>query len=132
MAEVVKQTVKTEDNNSSDPVIVPQVQTKATNYQTIEYLIYFLFGALEVLLVFRLILKLTGANSLSSFVSIIYSISGIFILPFQGIFPPAVAKGVVTAAVLEPATVVAIIVYAVVAVGVVQLIRILSKNKQVD
>lgn len=129
MAEVVKQTVKTEGNNT-DPVIVPQVQSQATSYQTIEYLIYFFFGALEILLVFRLLLKLTGANMFSAFVGLIYGLTGVFILPFQGIFHQATAAGVETTAVLEPSTLVAIVVYAVLAVGIVKLIRILSGKKQ--
>lgn len=129
MAEVVQETVKTQSNNS-DAVIVPQVQTQATSYQTIEYLIYFFFGALEILLAFRLILRLTGANSFSAFVGLVYGITGVFIAPFQGIFQQATAQGAVTTAVLEPATLVAIVVYAVLAVGIVKLLRILSGKKQ--
>ena len=129
MAEVIKETVKTQ-GNSTNPVVVPQVQTQATSYQTIEYLIYFFFGALEVLLAFRLILRLTGANSFSAFVGLIYGITGVFVVPFQGIFHQTSAVGAETTAVLEPSTIVAIIVYAVLAVGVVKLIRILSGKKQ--
>ncbi len=129
MAEVIKETVKTQDNNTN-PVIIPQVQNQATSYQTIEYLIYFFFGALEILLAFRLILRLTGANSFSAFVGLIYGVTGVFIVPFQGIFHQATAAGVETTAVLEPSTLVAIVVYAVLAVGIVKLLRILSGKKQ--
>ena len=129
MAEVIKETVKTQDNDTN-PVVVSQVQTKATSSQTVEYLTYFLFGALEILLAFRLVLKLMGANSFSTFVSLVYSITGIFILPFEGIFRRATTSGLETTSVLEPATVVAIIVYAVLAVGIVKLVRILSGKQQ--
>lgn len=127
MAEFIKETVTTQEN-SSVPTSVKNEQ--ATSYQTIEYLIYFFFGALEILLAFRLILKLTGANSFSAFVGLIYGITGVFIVPFQGIFQQATAQGAVTTAVLEPATLVAIVVYAVLAVGIVKLLRILSGKKQ--
>jgi hypothetical protein len=127
MAELVKETVTTQD---STPVTASTSSEQATSYQTIEYLMYFFFGALEVLLAFRLILKLTGANSFSAFVGLIYGVTGVFIVPFQGIFQQATAQGAVTTAVLEPATLVAIVVYAVLAVGIVKLLRILSGKKQ--
>ena len=105
---------------------------EATNSQTIEYLIYFLFGALEILLAFRLILKLTGASLSSGFVGLIYGLTGIFILPFEGIFHRGFAQGIETTSVLEPSTLVAIIVYAVLAVGIVKLVRIFSGEQQMD
>lgn len=129
MADLVKETVTTQGNNTN-PIVVPQIQSQATSYQTIEYLIYFFFGVLEILLVFRLILRLTGANSFSAFVGLVYGITGVFTIPFQGIFQQTIAQGAVTTAVLEPATIVAIVVYAVVAVGIVKLIRILSGKKE--
>ena len=60
---------------------------------------------------------------------LIYSLTGIFIMPFNGIFRQATATGVETTAVLEPATLVAIIVYAVLAWGIVALIRIASRER---
>lgn len=127
MAELVKETVTTQNNT---PVAASTSSEQATSYQTIEYLIYFLFGVLEILLIFRLILRLAGANSFSTFVNLIYGLTGVFIVPFQGIFQQATTRGVVTTAVFEPATIVAIVVYAVLAVGIVKLIRILSGKKQ--
>jgi len=106
------------------------VKSAATSSQTIEYLIYFFFGLLEILLAFRLVLKLTGASIASAFVGLIYGITGIFILPFEGIFRRGYAQGVETTSVLEPSTLVAIIVYAVLAWGIVKLLRILSGEKQ--
>ncbi len=127
MAELVKETVNTQNNT---PVAVSTSSEQATSYQTIEYLIYFIFGALEILLIFRLILRLTGANGYSVFVGFIYGITSIFVVPFQGIFQQATGQGAVTTAVLEPATIVAVVVYAVLAVGIVKLLRILSGKKQ--
>ncbi len=119
MAEIVEETV-----------VATTTKTTATGSQTVEYLIYFLFGALEILLAFRLVLKLMGASMLSAFVSLIYGLSGIFISPFEGIFHKGFAPGVETTSVLEPSTIVAIIVYAVLAWGIVQLLRILSGEQQ--
>jgi hypothetical protein len=127
MAELVKETVTTQENS---PVATSTKDEQATSYQTIEYLIYFFFGTLEIFLAFRLILRLTGANSFSAFVGLIYGITGVFIVPFQGIFHQTTAQGVETTAVLEPSTLVALVVYAILAVGIVKLLRILSGKKQ--
>jgi len=111
-------------------IINPPVVNEATKSQKMEYVVYFLFGLLEILLAFRLILKLTGASLASGFVKLIYNLTGIFILPFNGIFSRGYAQGVETTSVLEPATIVAIIVYIILAWGIVKLIRITSGEKQ--
>lgn len=126
MAETVQETITTNKENSGKPIVNSPVVTKATNSQTYEYLVYYFFGALEILLAFRLILKLTGANAASGFVRFIYGITGIFILPFQGIFRQAYAS----TSVLEPSTIVAIFVYILLAWGIVKLLRISSGEQQ--
>jgi hypothetical protein len=67
---------------------------------------------------------------MSSFVDVIYTVTGIFILPFEGIFRRGYAQGVETASVLEPSTLTAIIVYAILAWGIVQLVHVLSGERQ--
>ena len=129
MAEIVKESVTTQ-NEGSKEAVTTETKRVATNSQTIEYLFYFFFGALEILLAFRLILKLTGASISSAFVGLIYDLTGIFILPFEGIFRRGFAQGVETTSVFEPSTLVAIIVYAVLAVGIVKLVRIFSGEQQ--
>lgn len=103
---------------------------KAEKSQTTGYIIYFLFGLIDVLLAFRLVFKLTGASPGSGFVNFIYSLTQIFIAPFAGIFHQATTTGIETTAVLEPATLVAIVVYAILAWGIIQLIAILSGRLQ--
>lgn len=131
MTEIVKESVTTQ-NNGPREAVTTEVKQVASGYQTLEYLIYFFFGLLSVLLIFRLVLKLMGASSASAFVGLIYGITGIFIMPFEGIFRRGYTQGVETTSVLEPATIVAIVVYAVLAFGIVKLIRILSGEKQTD
>lgn len=121
MTEIVKETITSSANPTSND---------ATGSQTVEYLVYFLFGVLEILLTFRLVLKLAGASMSSMFVSGIYNLSRIFVLPFEGIFRRGFAQGLETTSVLEPATLVAVIVYAILAWGIVKLIRILSGEQQ--
>ncbi|HVY01504.1 MAG TPA: YggT family protein [Candidatus Nanoarchaeia archaeon] len=127
MEKVVKETVV-----RAQGAEVNQTDTtpEASPFQTVQYLIYFFFGALDILLVFRLVLKLLGASLSSGFVTFIYNLSGVFIAPFEGIFRTATSQGLETTSVLEPATVVAIIVYAVLAWGIVELIKVLSGKQQ--
>lgn len=94
-------------------------------------IVYYILGVLEVLLAFRLIFKLLGANPASSFVAGIYTLSNIFLSPFTGIFRTATARGVETQSVLEPATIVAMIVYALIGWGIVKLIEIIRHNQKV-
>ena len=129
MAEIVKETITTQEDNINTVRSTP-VRREVTSSQTVERLIYFLFGIMEVLLAFRLIFKLTGASLSSAFVGLIYGLTGIFILPFEGIFRRGFAQGVETTSVLEPSTLVAIIVYAVLVWGIVKLLRILSGEQQ--
>lgn len=91
--------------------------------------IWYICGLLEVLFAFRLIFKVLGANPASGFVSIIYSVSGVFLAPFNGIFRSAVTEGIETKAVLEPMTIIAMIVYALIVYGIVRLIEIYDPQK---
>jgi len=113
-----------------NPVISTPVKTGATNTETTEYLVYFFFGFIDILLSFRLLLKLAGASLASGFVRIIYTLTGIFTMPFEGIFRRGVAPGIEATSIFEPATVMAIIVYSLIAWGIVKLVRISSREKQ--
>lgn len=136
MAEISKETTTTQGNNINPVVNTTtkntSVKNTATNSQTVEYLVYFFFGVLEILLTFRLILKLTGASITSAFVSLVYGITRIFTLPFEGIFKRGIAQGAETTSIFEPSTLVAIAVYAVIVWGIIKLIRIFSGEKQIE
>lgn len=106
------------------------IEDKVSNTKRVEYLIYFFFSVLDILLVFRLVLKLMGASTASGFVRFIYGMSRIFVLPFEGIFGKWFTPGLETTSVLEPSTIVALIVYAVIAWGIVKLIQVLSREPQ--
>jgi len=87
-------------------------------------MIYWILALLETLLAFRLLLKLLGANTGSLFVSFIYSVSQAFVMPFTGVFRSSAAQGIETQSVLEPATLIAMIVYALIAYGIIKLVEI--------
>lgn len=91
-------------------------------------IIYYIFGAINVLLLFKFILKLTGANPSSGFVDFIYAVAGLFHAPFAGIFRSATTDGSVTTAVFDPSIIVAMVVYALIAYGIVKLLVTASKR----
>jgi len=130
MAEILKETITTQ-NEGPKAAITTESKRVATGSQTVEYLIYFFLGLLEILLAFRLVLKLMGASVASGFVTFVYSLTGVFILPFEGIFRRGFTQGIETTSVLEPSTLVALIVYAVLGWGIVKLTRIFSGEKQI-
>ncbi len=125
MTEIVKESVTTQ-NEGQVEAVTTETKREASGFQTIEYIIYFLFGVLDILLIFRILLKLTGANTSSGFVNLIYDITNIFILPFQGMFSGSSS----TTSVFEPSVLIALVVYAFIAWGIVKLIRIFSGEKQ--
>ncbi len=86
--------------------------------------INYVLGVIEILLAFRFLFKLLGANSASSFVSFIYSLTGIFTAPFTGIFSSSVTNGLSAKSVFEPATLIGMVVYAICAWGLIRLIRL--------
>lgn len=109
---------------------ITPIRVAATNSQTSEYLVYYLFGVIDTLLLFRIGLKLFGANAGSYFVNFVYSLTKFFIMPFEGIFRRVSSDTAGINLVIEPATIVAIIVYGVLALGIVKLIRISSGEEQ--
>ncbi|KGK87814.1 hypothetical protein DP73_13985 [Desulfosporosinus sp. HMP52] len=100
------------------------------DYIKAKNIVYYILGVLEVLFAFRLVFKLLGANPKSPFVSFIYSVSQAFLVPFNGIFPSAVTKGIETQSILEPTTIIAMIVYAIIAWGIVKLIEISKSSSK--
>jgi len=91
-------------------------------------IVYYLLGIVEILLACRFILRLLGANPVNTFVKIIYSITNALLWPFSGIFRSAVTTGIETKSFMEPATIIAMIVYAIVGWGIVKLIEIMKKS----
>lgn len=107
-------------------VISPEVEEEVQVW-TANRIVYYIAGVIEALLIFRFTLKLLGANPGSPFVGFIYTISGVFEAPFRGIFNSSVFQGAEqTASVLEPSTLFAILVYLIVAIGIAQLINVLT------
>lgn len=92
-------------------------------------IVYYILGILEFLLSFRFFFKLLGANPKGTFVSLIYTVSGVLLAPFNSIFRTAVNDGIETKSVFEPAIFIAMVVFALIAYGITKLIKIYATPK---
>ena len=79
-------------------------------------------GIVDIIIAARFLGKLLGASAHSAFVNFIYQLSGVMVAPFTGIFGDTGNK----TNTFETASLVAIVVYAVIAWGIVVLIRIVT------
>jgi hypothetical protein len=86
-------------------------------------IVWYLLSLLEVLLAFRFVLKLMGANSGAGFTSFIYGITRPFTSPFLAVFSKTTVEG----SVFEWTTLLAMLVYWMIALAIVKLF-LLSKT----
>lgn len=100
------------------------MSNKETMYRTTRY-VWYIFSAIEVILLLRFGLKLLGANAGATFTQLTYNISGVLVAPFQYVFSAPSAGG----SVIEFSTLLALFVYWVIAWGIVKLIVM---NRPVD
>ena len=89
--------------------------------------VWFVVGVVEIFVAARFLGKLFGASASSAFVNFIYQVSGPLVAPFTGIFGDTGSK----TNVFETASLVAIVVYAVIGWGLVVLIRIVTAPRGV-
>ena len=79
-------------------------------------IIYMIFGLIVALVGLRFLFRLLGANPGNGFVSLIYGLSGPLVAPFAGIFgQDTVVDSVGVAGVFEWASVIALVVYGLIA-----------------
>lgn len=83
-------------------------------------IVWYLLSLLEVLLAFRFILKLMGANPAAGFSSFVYTLTWPFTAPFLAVFPITAVQG----SIFEWTTLLAMLVYWLVAVAIVRLFLI--------
>lgn len=96
-------------------------QSKKAIFRTYQ-IIWLILGIIEVVLTFRVILKLLGANTFSGFTNFIYAVSDPLALPFAGILKTTISSD----SVFEWSTLIAMIVYAVIAYGIVALLQLVK------
>jgi uncharacterized protein YggT (Ycf19 family) len=135
-AETTREEVTTVSNESPQQVVrkttrqvepqakgeAPQkVYEKKKNIFRFNQVIWYVLGFIEVLLVFRTILKILGADQFAGFTSLIYAITTPLVIPFTGILRVSVTGN----SVIEWSTIIAAIVYLCIAGGLVYLLDLI-------
>lgn len=87
-------------------------------------IVLLLVGTLEILIGLRLMFKLIGANPENPIVTVIYGITSLFLIPFTGLVDSPTADGMI----LETSSIVAIVIYALLAVAYKKLIWVISSR----
>ena len=80
-------------------------------------IVWYILGLIEVLLAFRFVLKLLGANAAAGFTSFMYGVTHVFAAPFLNVFRITQVEG----SILEWTTLLAMVVYWMVAFGIINL-----------
>jgi YGGT family len=96
-------------------------QSRANTRYWITRITYFILSVLEVILALRFVFRLLGAHESNSFINFLYGLSHVFVAPFNGIFND---QALGTSSVFEISTIIAMLVYALIAWGIVSLGRV--------
>jgi len=80
--------------------------------------VWYILGFIEIILAFRFVLKLLGANPAAGFTSFVYGLTYIFATPFLTVFQNT---RVIAGSIFEWTTLLAMFVYWVIAIGIIKL-----------
>jgi YGGT family len=100
---------------------VPATEQPSYNFRLVA-VVGFVVAVVDIFIAARFLGKLFGASAQSAFANFIYTVSGPMVAPFTGIFGNTASK----TNTFETASLVAIVVYAVIGWGVIALIRIVT------
>lgn len=98
-------------------------ETKKSIFRTYQ-VVWYILGVIEVLLAFRVFLRLVGANPASGFATFIYTLSEPFAGPFAGVLRMSIAPQ--AGSVMEWSTLLAMVVYWIFAYGLVELLQFIK------
>ncbi len=107
-----------------DPQAMTQVEPATHNYRAVQ-IIWFLTSLITTLIAIRFVLKLLGASLQSGFVTLIYSLTDALVTPFKAMFPATSGQS----STLDVASLVAIVIYALVGWGLVSLVKLITAPK---
>ncbi len=102
-------------------------KTEVSGTVIAQRVIYYVGGVIIALLFVRLLLQLLGANQGSDFVGFIYGLTAIFVAPFFGIF----GEPTFGSSHFETSTVVAIVVYSLLTIGIAKLLTLSKPHEEV-
>ncbi len=134
MADIKKTVTQTEDHGVDVTGTRVQQQTKRIQTESVDPKttaqngVWYVLGFIEILIGFRFVLKIFGANPANGFVEFIYNATGLLTVPFDTIFGVTRATAGETHSVFEPSILVAAVIYALIAWGIIKLITINQKS----
>lgn len=117
------QSTKTERSVGATPGAAKEYSQKKTLFHAYQA-IWYIFGFIEIVLAFRFVLKILGANPEAGFSKFVYGLSAPFAGPFSSIFQASTTKGVETTAFFEWSTLVAAFVYIVITWGIIKIFKL--------
>ena len=118
--QVVKKTTRQVEPQAKGEAPQKVYEQKKTIFR-FNQIIWYILGLVEVLLIFRVVLKILGANSSVGFTSLIYSLTTPLAAPFGGILGLSITGN----SIIEWSTIIAAIVYLCVAWGLVYLLDLI-------
>jgi hypothetical protein len=98
-----------------------QEEERRRQIEKIIQVIWYVTGVLQALIGMRVVLRLMAANPQAGFTRFIYGITSIFLAPFMALTPTPAFNG----SVLELWALIGMMVYVLLALGIIKLIRIL-------
>ncbi len=109
--------------NPEEPatIIEDVVEVRSSPAATINRLIWLALAFVEALIGLRIVLLLIGASPVAPFAALVYFVTNILLWPFAGIVSPLETDGLF----LEVSSFVAMFVYLLLAVGIVELIGLI-------
>ena len=110
---------KMNDASREPADVMPAPKREVRHFKAVN-IVYYIVGVIDVILAFRFMFRLFAANPNAGLVTFVENVSAPFMAPFNMIFPtsPVGTGGI------EWASLLAILVYTLVAFGVVQLINV--------
>jgi len=108
------------DNYARERVM--ERHARAGGFSTLERLIVFVFGLIELLIVLRIVLLLFAARGSNDLVAAIYNLSEVFVAPFRGILSINEVQAGATA--LDVSAIVALIGWFILELIVLGLVRV--------
>ena len=117
------------NESGSTPIREASMVKSSTPARRAMEIIYLVFAVIDAVLLIRLVLKLLGANAHAGFAQFTYGLTDFFLAPFKGLLPTIVSGQ----SVLELSLIFAILIYSLIALGLVRLVAIsLSRSVMVS
>jgi hypothetical protein len=121
--------VKTQQSSGASPSAAREYGQTKTLFHAYQ-IIWYIFGFIEIVLAFRFILKLVGANPIAGFTKFVYGLSAPFVAPFLNMFRASSTRGAETTSYLEWSTIVAAIVYIVLTWALIKIFKLGKPTNQ--